>query len=227
MQINGHSCGFHFSQCVKVDLNIFWYTLHLTPSPSCLQTCQNTTSWEPLLWRDLWRSATILDQINVSRPFSYSNTRLKNESLEFTEFKKSINKSIPCKMFTSVRASEGLQDVQSVCAHYLCGIVPVSEPSVPMSSSTTLAYPSFSMQSDRTWSTRCSLRSMASRWGLMRMGESVSVWRLSSIRALSLYSCLTNSWSRKWVDFFILRQAVRINTYAFNKFNLWNNTEKY
>lgn len=112
----------------------------------------------------------------------------------------------------SIRAVEGLQDVQSVCAHYLCGTVPVFNPSLPMSSSTTLLYPSFSMQSSRTWSTRCNLRSMASRWGLTRMGESVSVWRLSSIRVLSLYSSLTNSWSRKWVDFFTLRQA-RKNQY--------------
>lgn len=60
------------------------------------------------------------------------------------------------------------------------------------------------MQLARTCSTSRSLRSIACRWGWMRMGDSRSRSRDSSIRVLSRNSSLASSWRRRYVDFLTL-----------------------
>lgn len=60
------------------------------------------------------------------------------------------------------------------------------------------------MQLARTCSTSRSLRSIACRWGWMRMGVSRSRSSDSSIRELSRNSSLASSWRRRYVDFLTL-----------------------
>lgn len=95
--------------------------------------------------------------------------------------------------------------------HYLppCGWWWCEEGCLSRSFSTTDGNPSFSTQSASTLSTRRRRRSMASKWGWMRMGANWSCSSDSSIRELSLNSSLANSCSRRYVDLFTLRERER------------------